>query len=86
MLKVLHFGKLNFSNIRQIGRAIIIGIATGLVVSVFRLTIQYALSWVTACFRFFHHQPIWLIPWTIGSIILALILGEMSQKKPNIKG
>ena len=86
MLKVLHFGKLNFSNIRQIGRAIIIGIATGLVVSVFRLTIQYALSWVTACFRFFHHQPIWLIPWTIGSIILALILGEMSQKNPNIKG
>ena len=86
MLKVLHFGKLNFSNIRQIERAIIIGIATGLVVSVFRLTIQYALSWVTACFRFFHHQPIWLIPWTIGSIILALILGEMSQKNPNIKG
>ena len=85
-MKRLHFGKLNFSNVRQIGRAIIIGVATGLVVSIFRLTIQHALSLVIDCFRFFHQQPLWLIPWSIGSVILALILGRMSQRNPNIKG
>ena len=82
----LHFGKLNFSNLRQIGRAIVIGILTGLVVSVFRSAIQHGLTLVIACFNFFHHQPIWLIPWLIGSVIIALLLGRMSQKNPNIKG
>lgn len=85
-MKRLAFGKLNFSNVRQIGRAIIIGIATGLVVSIFRLAIQWALSLVIACFRFFHQQPLWLIPWAVVSIILALFLGRMSQAHPDIKG
>ena len=86
MLSKLHFGKLNFSNLRQIGRAIAIGILTGLVVSVFRSAIQHGLTLVIACFSFFHHQPIWLIPWVIGSVIIALLLGRMSQRNPNIKG
>ncbi|WP_251547398.1 ClC family H(+)/Cl(-) exchange transporter [Limosilactobacillus caecicola] len=82
----LHFGKLNFSNIRQIGRAIVIGIVTGLLVSVFRLLIQSALSGVIACFQYFHHHPWWLVPWAVGSVVIALLLGRMSQKNPNIKG
>lgn len=82
----LHIGKLNFSNVRQIGRAIVIGSITGLVVSVFRLAIQKMLLMVIACFRIFHHQPLWLIPWVIGSVILALILGHISQRNPDIKG
>lgn len=85
-MRKLSFGKLNFSNVRQIGRAIAIGIVTGLVVSIFRLAIQHALSMVIACFKFFHQQPIWLIPWAIASVILALILGKMSQNNPDIKG
>lgn len=85
-MKKLAFGKLNFSNVRQIGRAIVIGIMTGLVVSVFRLAIQRSLAIVIACFKFFHHNPWWLIPWVIGSIILALLLGRMSQNNPDIKG
>lgn len=82
----LYLGKLNFSNVRQIGRAIVIGVATGLVVSVFRLAIQQALSLVIACFKFFHQQPLWLIPWALISVVLALILGRMAQANPNIKG
>lgn len=81
-----NFGKLNYSNLRQIGRAIIIGIITGLVVSIFRLAIQKGMAMVIACFHYFHHQPLWLIPYAILSVLLALILGRMAQHNPNIKG
>lgn len=67
-------------------RALFIGTITGLVVSVFRLSIQKLLGVVTDCFAFFHHQPLYLIPWTIGLVLLGLALGVMSQRHPNIKG
>ena len=38
----------------QVGRAILIGLLTGLVVSLFRLAIQKLLNLVTTCFQYFH--------------------------------
>lgn len=70
----------------QVLRAILIGLLTGLVVSVFRLSIQHLLSFVTVSFRYFHHHPTGLIWWALASVILALILGIMTQRYPNIKG
>lgn len=70
----------------QVLRAILIGLLTGLVVSLFRLAIQHSLTLVTACFRYFHQHPTGLIWWAIGSVILALALGWLTQSYPNIKG
>ena len=76
----------NYGNSRQIGRAIMIGLVTGLVVSFFRLSIQWGLTGVQTAFGYFHHHPWGLLPWTVGSIILALLLGYLTQHYPNIKG
>ncbi len=70
----------------QVGRAILIGLLTGLVVSLFRLAIQKLLNLVTTCFQYFHQHPAGLIFWALGSIILALLLGWLTQRHPNIKG
>ena len=70
----------------QVLRAILIGLLTGLVVSLFRLAIQHSLTLVTARFRYFHQHPTGLIWWAIGSVILALALGWLTQSYPNIKG
>lgn len=77
---------LNYGSAKQLLRAIIIGILAGLVVSIFRMCIQHALALVMKCFRYFHGHPLWLIPWVVGSIIVALILGTMAQRHPDIKG
>lgn len=78
--------KLHYNDLRQIGRAIVIGVLTGAMVSAFRLLIQHILAWVISAYRAFHVHPLWLIPWAIGSVILALILGYISQKHPDIQG
>lgn len=70
----------------QVLRAIAIGLLTGLVVSVFRLAIQNALNLVITCFQYFHHHPAGLLWWAVGSVILAIGLGWLTQNYPNIKG
>ena len=77
---------LKYNNFRQIGLAIVIGILAGLIVSCFRLLIQKALNLVLLLFEFFHHQPIWFIPWAVLSVLMALFLGWLSQNYPDIKG
>lgn len=74
------------NQLSQLGRAIIIGLLTGLVVSLFRLIIQRFLIFVQVSFRYFHAHPWGLIPWAIGSVMLALMLGWLAQHNPNIKG
>ncbi len=46
---------------KQMIRAAIIGLLTGLVVSTFRLIIQHFLKFVSASFAYFHHHPTGLI-------------------------
>ncbi|MBD5806968.1 ClC family H(+)/Cl(-) exchange transporter [Lactobacillus sp. 0.1XD8-4] len=75
-----------YNQFNQLLRAILIGILTGLVVSVFRLTIQFFLQFVRASFTYFHTHPWGLFLWLGGSIILALILGWLAQRNPDIKG
>ncbi len=74
------------SQTKQLFRAILIGFLAGTVVSVFRLTIQHLLIFVGHSFQYFHTHPLWLLPWALGSVALALALGIMAQRNPNIKG
>lgn len=85
-MKTEKIARLSYSNLRQIGRAIWIGLAAGLVVSLFRWAIQHMLGLVIKAFQYFHGQPTGLIWWAMGSIVLALILGYLVQQSPDIKG
>ena len=83
---MFRFKFLKYSNARSVGRAIVIGVAVGLVASVFRLAIQDVLVLTKLAFLFFHQQPLWLLAWVAVTVLLALFLGRMAQKNPNIKG
>lgn len=80
--KVIH----RDSQFRQLLRAILTGLVTGFVVSLFRLSIQHLLKFVGTSFQYFHHHPAGLIVWAGGSVVLALILGIVAQRNPDIKG
>ncbi|WP_054726776.1 ClC family H(+)/Cl(-) exchange transporter, partial [Paucilactobacillus hokkaidonensis] len=78
--------KFDSTRLRQIIRGLLIGLAVGLVVSIFRLAIEYGLKMVIAIYQIMHQTPWLLLPWTGLSIALALILGNMAQKNPAIQG
>lgn len=78
--------KFDATKFKQIVRGLIIGLAAGLVVSLFRLVIEYGLRFVERAYQIMHQSPWLLAPWLIGSIILALLLGKMVQRRPAIQG
>ncbi len=68
------------------GKAILIGILTGFIVSAFRLIIEHFLIYVKSFYLFFHEEPQWLILWGGISIIAALFVGYLIKRDPNITG
>lgn len=79
-MKTTRIAGLSYSNLRQAGRAVLIGLAAGLVVSLFRWAIQNLLGVVIKAFAYFHGHPVWLLPWIGMSIFIALLLGNLVQK------
>ena len=72
--------------IRYITKGIIVGVLVGFIVSLFRLGVEIIFNQIILLYAFFHTEPLWLIPWTIVSIIIALIIGLLVKSDPDIKG
>lgn len=81
-----NFRMIDNTKIFYTGKAILIGLLVGLIVSVFRLIIEKLLFYVKSFYLFFAAEPLWLIPWGILSIIIALLIGFLIKKDPNITG
>lgn len=74
------------TRIKFIGKGILVGAIGGIIVSLFRLFIAHLNTWVGKAYQFFHIHPLWLIPWTILSILIAVGVGLLVKSDPNIKG
>ncbi|KAF1302098.1 ClC family H(+)/Cl(-) exchange transporter [Enterococcus saccharolyticus] len=78
--------KIDGTKMQFIGKGLLVGLLSGVVVSFFRLLIEQISEKVVAAYVFLREEPQWLIPWIMGSLLLALILGKLIQSEPNIKG
>lgn len=79
-------GAFNDRRIRYILKGLMVGIVAGIVVSLFRLGVEYIFTTIVGLYQFFHEQPIWLVPWFFISIIVSLIIGLLVKSEPDIKG
>lgn len=64
----------------------LVGLLAGAVVSVFRLAIERLLILVQGCYGWLGQHPLWLIPWAILMLVLAVIIGRFTKQTPMIKG
>jgi len=78
--------KFNDRQIRYITKGVLVGALTGVVVSLFRLGVEIILENIIHLYKFFHSEPLWLIPWIFVSIGVAIIIGLFIKSEPNIKG
>lgn len=63
--------------LKYIWAGIAVGLATGLVVSVFRWIIDQALHLLTVVYPFLNHHPVWLIPYVLGTILVSWLIGQL---------
>ncbi|WP_283581358.1 ClC family H(+)/Cl(-) exchange transporter [Ligilactobacillus hohenheimensis] len=67
-------------------RGILVGLLSGLVVSVFRLLCERGLQLMTWVYGLMHHHLWLLLPVILGALVITLINGRLITAEPNIKG
>ena len=68
------------------GKAILIGIITGFVISLFRLIIEHFIEYVKITYVFLQNKPQWIFLWILGSIGIAFFVGHLLKNESDIKG
>ena len=78
--------KLDGTKILFIGKGVLIGLAVGLVVSLFRLAIGFVSHNLDTIYYYLKQRPIAILGWILISLMVAYILGRLIKSDPNIKG
>lgn len=65
--------------LKYIWAGIVVGLVTGLVVSVFRWIIDQTLRLLTIVYPFLGHHPLWLLPYVLGTILVSWLIGRLSR-------
>ncbi|GAA3022370.1 ClC family H(+)/Cl(-) exchange transporter [Tetragenococcus solitarius] len=64
----------------------IVGLVSGIVVSIFRLAIEKMTAYIQELYLFFQEEPLWLIVWAILSVLTAIFVGYLIKAQPHISG
>lgn len=78
--------KLDKTQIYFILKGIFVGLLTGIVVSLFRLSIEKLSDLVRSIYEMSREQPIYLIGLAICCILAAFFVGYLVKNEPDIKG
>ncbi|QAS27748.1 ClC family H(+)/Cl(-) exchange transporter [Lactiplantibacillus plantarum] len=76
----------DFTRFSSIGRALIVGVIAGIVVSIFRFSIEQGLRFVQWVYAQIHTNWLLLFPWIGLSVAVAFFVGWLVKNEPNIKG
>ena len=68
---------------KYIGKGILVGIGTGIIVSLFRLGVEWLFTRIQHLYYFFQEQPVMMIAWIFVSLIVAVILGKLVHSDPD---
>ena len=77
---------LDFTRLGAIGRGLLVGLLSGIVVSIFRFCIEYGLKFVQWVYGQIHQTPGLIIPWLVVSVVVAVFVGLLVKQSPDIKG
>lgn len=67
-------------------KGILVGLFSGIIVSLFRLGIEMMLGKVSEAYQLFKSEPIWLLAWIPLTVAVAGVIGWLVKREPNIKG
>lgn len=68
------------------GKGVLVGCLSGVVVSLFRLLIDKLSTWVMHQFIYLKTNPQWLPLWIIALLLAAILVSYLVKSDPNIKG
>lgn len=76
----------DFTRVQAIWFGILVGIGAGIVVSAFRLSIEQLLKLMRVIYGWLGGHPIWVLPWAILLVLVAVFVGHLVKQTGMIKG
>lgn len=76
----------DFTRLRAIGFGSLVGLGAGIVVSLFRLSIEKLLVLMQITYGWLGEHPLWLVPWAILLVLVAVMIGRWMRTEPMSKG
>ncbi|GAA0487626.1 hypothetical protein IRB23SM22_16940 [Alkalibacterium sp. s-m-22] len=76
----------DWSKIAYVARGLLVGVLVGIVVSLFRVSIETMLTFMRDVYAFAGNNPVWILPLILGIAIIAFIIALMIRDEPDIKG
>lgn len=77
---------LNFARFSFIIKGLVLGVIVGIVVSLFRLTIEKMMDFVKWSYHIMGQKPQYIVLWVGLMIVISFITGKLIKADPNIKG
>ncbi|MCP8858604.1 ClC family H(+)/Cl(-) exchange transporter [Latilactobacillus curvatus] len=76
----------NKTRFRFVGKGLLVGAFTGLVVSLFRLAIEKGLAFVITIYQGLNAHPWYWVPLVGANLLIGLLVAQLLKKEPNISG
>jgi H+/Cl- antiporter ClcA len=76
----------DWSKILYVAKGLLVGIVVGIVVSLFRMSIEFVLDHMRMVYDFLQVNPIWIVGWVFVILGMAFIVSILVRDEPNIQG
>lgn len=76
----------DWSKISYVAKGMLVGVFVGIIVSLFRVSIEVILEFMPEVYAFLRENPIWIIGWAVVILLTAFIIAILLRDEPNIRG
>ncbi len=79
-------GLFDWSKITYVARGMLVGTIAGIVISLFRMSIEILIDTVRDIYLFLNEEPVWIIGWVGVMLLFAFIVALLIKHEPDIRG
>lgn len=76
----------DWSKITYVVKGLFVGSVAGVVVSLFRMAVEFTIDHMPTIYAFLNERPIWIIGWVFVILAAAFITSILIRDEPNIQG
>ncbi|WP_208559033.1 ClC family H(+)/Cl(-) exchange transporter [Marinilactibacillus kalidii] len=77
---------LDFKKISFVAKGVLVGALVGIMVSLFRYTINVLLAYTRGAYTIMRSNSLWIIAWVFLTLFVAFIVSKLIRDEPHIKG
>lgn len=76
----------DWSKIIYVSKGLLVGIIVGILVSLFRMSIEFVIDHMRLVYEFLAENPVWIIGWVFVIFAMAFFIAILIRDEPDIQG